>query len=153
MERPGSVGRMQGWVVGAAMVLQGVLLGACGFDEREPEDIFFRMTGETGTQVQVVYSTRFVAGVNEVNVTEVRLVRSDTVVQTLPLDTVVSVAADHRFFVEVLPLENDTLDVGVQIDVDARNLYTNQGVVHLEEPFRYVYLFNHQLTRTVDVVF
>lgn len=151
MERFPCANRMR-WAVGA-MVLQCVVAGACGFDDTTPTNVFFRMTGETGTEVQVVYSTRFNAGVNEANVTQVRLVRSDTLLQTLPVDTVVSVATDHRFFVEVLPLDADTLTVAVQLDVDDRRLYSNEGQVHQDEPFRYVYLFNHILSQQVDVVF
>ncbi|MGD2069454.1 MAG: hypothetical protein PVI57_12325 [Gemmatimonadota bacterium] len=127
-------------------------VGACGFEDPTPSDIFFAITGSEGAQVQLVTSTQFAAGVNELGVTEVTLLHADTVTRTLPVDTVVSVRIDHRFFIEVLPLEGDSLPVRVEVDVDDRRLYGRSGLVVRESPFRYVYVFNQPLTEIVDVV-
>ena len=59
------------------------LVAGCGFFEDEvPEDIFFRMTGPSGSQVTVIYSKQFVAGVNEIGETRVEVFGADTVVHT-----------------------------------------------------------------------
>lgn len=136
----------------AFAAVSSLVLAACGFDDRTPSDVFFVMSGSQGSQVQVVLATQFVAGITEEGVTEVQLLASDTLVRTLPVDTVVSVVIEQRFFVEVLPLDGDSLSVRVEVDVDDRNLYDRSGLVVKAEPFRYVYLFNHPYTEKVDVV-
>lgn len=137
----------------ALATLSLLLIGGCDFQDLTPSDVFFFMTGSDGAEVQFVVSTQFAAGVTEEGVTEVRLLQSDTTVRVLPVDTVVSIAVDRRFFAEVLPLGENSLDVRVEVDVDDRRLYERSGTVLTDPPFRYVYLFNQPYTETVDVVF
>lgn len=130
-----------------------LVLGACSLvEDPTPENILFRMNGEAGTQVQIVVSTEFVAGVDEFQVTQVQLFSADTVMAVLPVDTVVSVAVDRRFFVEVIPVAPDTMQVHVEVDVDTRQLLDRTGLVWQEVPFRFVYLFNQQLTQNINVL-
>lgn len=134
-------------------VLVGLGLGACSLvEDPTPENILFRMNGEAGTQVQIVVSTEFVAGVDEFEVTQVQLFSSDTITTVLPVDTVVSVAVPRRFFVEVIPVAPDTMQVHVEVDVDTRQLLDRTGLVWQEVPFRFVYLFNQQVTQDINVL-
>ena len=54
------------------------------FEDRSPENLFLKMSGDPGASVQLMISTEFIAGVNEVGMTEVKVFRSDTVVVALP---------------------------------------------------------------------
>jgi hypothetical protein len=136
----------------AALLAVGGAWGCEAFSDPTPENIFFELRGPSGAEVQVVYATQFLAGVNEVGRTEVRIFVADTVLQTLPIDTVVSIAVDRQVFIEVLPAPTDTLDVDVLVDVDDRNLVSNSGKIYPEDPWRFIYVFNQMFTQIIDVV-
>jgi len=135
------------------LALLSVFFGTgCGaFEDPTPTDIFFRLSGEAGTEVEVIFSTQFVAGVDEFGVTGVQVFSSDTVRATLPVDTVVNIAIDRQFFVMVLPPEEGVLNVDVIIDVDDRNLISETGGIFAGTPWNFVYMFNRQLTRIIEV--
>lgn len=120
------------------------------FEDQSPENVSFRLEGSTGSQVTAIYSTRFIAGVNEFGVTEVRVFGSDTVVHTLPIDTVISIAANQQFFVQIQPA--DTVNVQARVDIDGRNVLDNEGFIFPDSPWNYVYQFNQLLTELVEVV-
>lgn len=134
-------------------VAAALLAGAVGcslFQDQSPEFLSFQLEGSPGEEVLAIYSTAFVAGVNELGVTEVRIFSSDSVVSTLPIDTVFSIAANQQFFVQIEPV--DTVDVDVRVDIDGRNILDNEGLIFPEAPWRYVYQFNQLLTELVEVI-
>jgi hypothetical protein len=138
--------------IGVALALVAVL-GACEvFQNQSPENLALRMTGSTGAQVVAIYSTAFVAGVNEVNVTQVRIFTADTVVHTLPIDTVISIAANQQFFAQVSTVQGDTVDVAVRIEIDGRNVLDSNGLIRPDVPWIYVYQFNQLLTDVIEVI-
>ena len=128
------------------------VLGCGWFDDPTPEYVFFQVDGPAGTQVQAVYSTQFVAGVDEAGVTQLTVFYTDTVVHTLPVDTSFYVGVDRRWFVELTPLSEEGINVRVNVDVDDRNQLNETGVVAPTAPWRFAYLFNQQITRTIEVV-
>ena len=139
----------------ALVAATALLAGACEiFEDGTPTQIFFEMEGEEGgLQVRVIYSKDFVAGVDEMGVTHVQVFASDTVLHTLPIDTVINIADEQQWFVQAETLAGDTLAVNVVVDVDDRNLVSRFGGIFPNEPFRYVYVFNQRLTESVDVTF
>ncbi len=131
-----------------------VLTIACDIlEEKWPRQVSFDMRGETGLQAKVIYATNFVAGVNDQGVTQVQVFSSDTVVHALPVDTAMSIAGDHRWLVQVEALAGDTLDVSVDVEVDGRNLLSESGGIFPDTPWRFVYVFNQRIPRSVDVRF
>lgn len=133
------------------LALVVAVAGACGlFEDQSPENVNFRLSGPAGATVQAVYSTEFVAGLTEDGVTQVRIFGADTVMQTLPIDTTVSVVENRQLFVEILPA--DTLDVSVDIEIDGRSVVDTGGFIFPMIPWRYVYQFNQALTNIVEVV-
>ncbi len=130
-----------------------VALAACSvFEDQSPENLGFRLEGQPGTTVMAIYSTEFVAAVNEVQVTQVRVFRSDTVMATLPIDTIISIVENQQFFVQIEPMPADTVNAVVRVDVDGRTLVDNSGLIFPESPWNYVYQFNQLLTDLVEVV-
>ena len=139
------------YILAVALLTVFVGTGCGAFEDPTPTDIFFELRGEAGTQVDVVYSTQFIAGVDEFAVTSVQIFQSDTVRHTLPVDTVINIAIDRQFFVMVLPPEEGALEVDVLIDVDDRNLISESGGIFAGTPWTFVYMFNRRLTRVVEV--
>jgi hypothetical protein len=72
-------------------------------------------------------------------------------VRTLPVDTIVSIAIDRRFFAEIAPFDLDAAEYRVRVDVNERRLLDDSGEVLAADPFRYVYLFNSPTTRNIEV--
>lgn len=134
----------------AGLVLLASASACSLFQDQSPEFLSFRLEGSAGEQVLAIYSTAFVAGVNEVGVTEVRIFSSDSVLATLPIDTTFNIAANQQFFVQVEPV--DTVDVDVRIEIDGRNVLDNDGLIFPQSPWRYVYQFNQLLTELVEVI-
>jgi len=128
------------------------VLGCGWFDDLRPEYVYFKVDGPAGTQVQAVYSTQFVAAVNEDGVTQISVFFTDTVVHTLPVDTSFFVAVDRRWFVQLTPLSADEATLKVRVDVDDRNQLDETGLVRASAPWRFAYLFNQHVTRVIDIV-
>ena len=139
-------------LIGVAAVL--LAAGACEiFEDRTPKQIFFQMDGPPGAVVRVLYSKQFVAGVDELGVTRLRIFQADTVMHVLPIDTVIDVRIERRLYIQAQSAaEGDTLSVDAQVDVDDRNLYDNTGKLYPTFPWRFLYHFNHRYTDNIDIV-
>ena len=74
------------------------------------------------------------------------------VVQTLPIDTIVSIVQNMQFFVQILPQPGDTLDAAVQIEIDGREVANSSGLIYPLTPWRFVYQFNQALSNIVEVI-
>ena len=142
-------------LVGLSLLLAAIALGGCSevFDDPTPENIYFEMRGEAGGRVRAIYSTQFVAGVNEFGLTRVQVVRSDTVIHEIPFQRAMDISIDRRWFVQAESLEGDTLSVQVLVNVDGRGLVNESGGIFPGEPWHFVYSFNQLLTRDLDVAF
>ena len=128
-------------------------VAACSvWDDPSPETLSFRMDGTAGAEVTLIVSKLFQAGTDEVGTTLVTVLASDTLVRTLPIDTVFDIVFERRFFVMAIP-ELDGITVEVRIDVNERNIFASEGALFIEDPWRFVYLFNQSITDNVDVVF
>lgn len=133
--------------LGFAMVVSGCKV----FENPTPHDIIVRLTGNA--EVEIIMSRQFVAGVDEDGGTHLQVFSPDTLHRTLPLDTVINIEVDRRFFIQVTPWDVDQISLGARVDVDDRNVLNDSGDVFASDPWRYVYLFNQQITRIVDVEF
>lgn len=138
----------------SAALLAGLLTiatVACGwFEDPTPENIRVRLSGDAGRQVRLVFSSQFVAAIDEAGVTQVSILHSDTLTRTLPVDTTMYIGIDRRMFVEVVPLDADEVQIQARIDVDDRTQLDERGLVRASDPWRYAYLFNQIVTRIID---
>ena len=131
-----------------------VLSGCSIFDDPSPHDISVQFSGGEGTPVEVIYSKQFQAGVDESGGTHVQIFLADTVLQVLPVDTVVSVEVEQRIFVQLMPVEADVhLALEAHVRVDGRSVVADSRTVDSANPWRYVYVFNQPVSPIVDVVF
>lgn len=131
-----------------------VTAASCGIlEEKWPTEVAFEMRGSAGRQAMAIYSRNFVAGVDVEGVTQVSVLSSDTVLHTLPIDTMMSIAAAQKWLVQVEVLAGDTLDVNVSVEVDGRSLISESGGIFPDAPWHFVYVFRQKLTRRVDVRF
>ena len=130
-----------------------LVLGGCFGDDRVPEFINMEVSGEAGSPVTLVLSTFFNTGTDELGVNQVSLGLSDTLDVVLPWDTVVDIRVQRRFFAELSLMEVDTTNARLVVDVDGRSLFDDTRSVTPDDPFRFLYLFNVQVTGTNIEVF
>ena len=129
------------------------LLPACEiFENQTPEMLTFRMAGQAGDTVSVVYSKGFLAANDETGVTRVQLFEADTVKQTLPIDTVIDIRVQRQMFIQALTYATDTVDVDVQVDVNERGVFTGSGKLFPAVPWYFLYRFNQAPTQTIEIV-
>jgi hypothetical protein len=139
------------WVLIAALAT--VMSGCEIFENQTPEFITFRMSGEAGDQVTVVYSKAFVAAVNELGTTQLQVFTADTVVHTLPIDTIIDVRIERQLFLRAYPLElNDTIPVSVRVQVNDRGIFDRSGDLLPDNPWHFLYQFNARPTETIEIV-
>jgi len=138
-------------ILGLVCVALG--LTACEvFEDQTPEFIHFRMSGTVGETVTVIYSKQFVAGVNESGVTRIQVFGADTVLHTLPIDTIIDVRLEQRIFLQARGSESDTVYVDVKVDVNDRGLYDRDGGLFPGIPWYFLYQFNQRFTDDVEIV-
>jgi len=124
----------------------------CGvFDNPTPKDVSLRLSGNAA--VEIILSRQFVAGVDESSGTHVQILSADTLHRTLPVDTVIDIAVEQRFFVQVTPEGVDKASIAARVRVDDRTVVDDSGDVPASDPWRYVYVFNQRITQIVDVKF
>lgn len=140
------------WFTGILVML--FMASGCEiFEDRTPNNVFFRMDGTSGDVVEVLYSKSFLAGIDEAGVTRVEVFEADTAIHTVPFDTVIDVRIEQRIFIQAKPLtETDTLDIDARVDVDDRNLYDQSGRLYPTVPWLFLYQFNQRFTDVVEVV-
>ena len=136
--------------LGAVAALLAFVTACSILGDQTPETISFRMSGSAGQVVTLIYSQEFIAGVDEANITQVEVFSTDTVVQVLPIDTIIDIAVQQRFFVQVETA--DTVVVDVRIEVNDRGLVNISGGIFPDTPWRYVYEFNQTLTDIIEVI-
>lgn len=123
------------------------------FEDQTPDTISFRMTGTPGDSVTIVYSKQFVSATNEVGVTQLEMFRSDTVRHVLPIDTIIDVRLERQLFLIASPrFVGDTIDVSVDILVNDRSLFDDDGRIYPDDPWLFLYRFNAPPTQSVEIV-
>lgn len=136
-----------------ALVALGLTGSACGLlEDQTPEFITFRMSGDAGAVVTVLYSKQFVAGVDEQGVTRLEIFGADTVVHTLPIDTILDVRLEQRLYIQAEASPTDTVDVDVRVTVDGRSLFDRIGDLFPSPPWRFLYQFNTPFTDDIQVI-
>jgi hypothetical protein len=134
------------------LALAMALTGCDIFQDQTPDFISFRMDGPSGTVVSIVYSTEFIAAVDEIGVTHLELFGADTVTQTLPIDTIVDVRVNRQLYLEALSGPTDTVTVDVEVDVDDRGVFDDSGNLFPGIPWQFLYRYNRPVTQTIEIV-
>jgi hypothetical protein len=135
------------------LVAAALLAGGCGLlEDPSPNEARLVIQGEAGKPVRVIISTEFVATVNELEQTRVVIFVADTVVTTLPYETVYSIEDDQRFFAEAAWLDADLESVQMQVYIDRQKEFDQGGMLLEDQPYRFVYTFNQALTQDIVIL-
>jgi hypothetical protein len=135
------------------LLVLGLSAGCDWFDDPSPQEARVVIDGDPGTTIVVIASSKFVAGVNDIGVTRVEIIESDTIVTSPPLDRTFSIRGDYRFFVQAARLDADVNSLRMQVFVDDDREFDESGPLLADGPFRFVFQFNQFLTDVIDVTF
>lgn len=138
--------------IGTVVVLLVSVVACDAFRDPSPESISVRITGADGTQVLAIYSQVFSVAINEIGEQEVRVFEADSLLQVLPIDTIVNIAESRQFFIQVETTTTDPVEVDVLVDIDGRNVLSRHGGIFPLIPFRYIFLFNRPILINVNVI-
>lgn len=129
-----------------ALLAVGATLAGCDFfDDPSPDTVSFALMEGEG-EYQIVLSTVFVAGLNDLGGTRVELIESDTLVVSTPYLDEVDIRGDQRFFIRVIA-GGEGVDVGpvrLSVDIDDENRFDRRAEV-TDEPIFFLYQFNGQI--------
>jgi hypothetical protein len=136
------------------LVSASLLAGGCDvlITDPTPEEARLVIQGAGDTPVRVIVSTEFVAQVNELGQTEVVIFAADTVITSLPYETVYVIRDDQRFFAEAARQDADVESVQMQVFIDGRRQFDEGGMLLENQPYRFVYTFNQAITREIVVL-
>ena len=139
----------------ASLLAALLFVAGCGLfgEDKTPEFINLRVSGDAGRPVTLVLSTFFNSGIDELGVNRVSLGLADTLDVVLPWDTIVDIRVERRFFAEMSAFDTDTTNARMIVDVDGRSLFDETRAVSETTPFRFLYLFNVRTTGTNIEVF
>lgn len=129
-----------------------VVITACGwFEDLRPIEARVVIDGPAGARVQLITSTRFVAGVDEIGTTRVEVFVADTSHAVLPFRQVWVIRSERQFFAQAEHLEDDHV-LHMQVFINDQIKFDEAGPLFASAPFRFVYMFNRALTPTIEVV-
>lgn len=123
------------------------------FEDPTPNEVRVVIDGDAGATVRVVKSTAFVAGVNNLGVTRVEIIVSDTAAATLPFQGTYGISGDYQFFVEVSRMDADIANFRMRVYVDQDKEFDHGGILIPGGPYRFLYQFNRFFTDVLEVVF
>lgn len=130
-----------------------LLAGGCGLlTDPSPDEARLVIEGEAGKAVRLIISTEFVAQVDENQQTRIVIIEADTLVTTLPYENVYRIEDDQRFFAETARLDDDLESVHMQVFIDQRKEFDEDGILLESQPYRFVYTFNQAVTRDIVIL-
>lgn len=135
------------------LVSASLLAGGCDLiNDPTPDEARLVIQGAGDTPVRVIISTEFVAQINQLGQTEVVIFAADTIITSLPYETVYEIREDQRFFAEAARQDADLESVHMQVFIDGRRQFDEGGRLLENQPYRFVYTFNQAITREIVVL-
>lgn len=127
---------------------------ACNwFDDPSPDEARLMIDGPADTRVQLITSTKFVAGVRSSGVTEVAIIEADTLNATLPFESTYRIRDDQRFLAWTSHLDADLETLQMRVFLDGAKEFDESGPLETGIDYRFVYTFNQRLTEVIDFTF
>ena len=130
------------------------LLAAAGcdwFEDPSPEVVRVMIDGD-GESLLVITSTRFLTTADELGDLGVRMFTADTTVATFPFDQSWNIHEEKRFVLVAFPVDSSTATVRIRVMLDGETDLDNTLGASVDEPVRYIYIFNQQVVPDFEVL-
>ena len=133
------------WLAGGFFLLMVAATGGCSWlDDPSPE--FVRvMIDSDDESLMLITSTQFFQTTNELGEVGVQVFSSDTTVASFPFDQSWNIKDEQRFLLMGFPPDSGPVTVRLRVLLDGDPDYDKTVTVLIDEPIRYIYLFNQQV--------
>ncbi len=136
----------------SVFALAATALWSCGwFEDPTPDEIRVRLEGDL-SELHLVTSTRFVAATDGTGRWRVQMFNADTTVVSLPFDRTWNISGDQRFVLLGSLADSTAGLVRLRVDVDGDQAFDNRIQALVDNPIRFVYLFNQQILQEFDLL-
>ncbi len=133
------------WASAGLVLLLALSTGSCDWLE-DPSPEFVRVMIESDDEsMTLITSTRFFPTTNEVGEVGVEVFASDTTTASFPFDQSWDISEEQRFLLMGFPADSGAVTVRLRILIDDDPDYDRTVTVLIDEPVRYIYLFNQQI--------
>ncbi|MXX71642.1 MAG: hypothetical protein F4106_03070 [Gemmatimonadetes bacterium] len=140
------------WLAGGVFLLLVLATGACDWlDDPSPE--FVRVMIESDDDaLMLITSTQFVQTTNEFGETGVQVFDSDTTIASFPFDQSWNIKDEQRFLLMGFAPDSSAVMVRMRILLDGDLDYDKTVIVLIDDPVRYIYLFNQQILQDFELL-
>lgn len=140
------------WSSGGLFLLLLLTTGGCSWlDDPSPE--FVRVMIESDDDALVlITSTQFFQTTNELGEVGVQVFSSDTTIASFPFDQSWNIKDEQRFLLMGFPPESSPVMVRIRILLDGDPDYDRTVTVLIDDPVRYIYLFNQQILQDFELL-
>lgn len=140
--------RTRFWGLAALLVVSP---GCNWFDDPTPEFVQVMIDGDTGPLL-VVTSTQFIPTTNEAGEMGVQVYAADTTAVSFPFEHTWNIKDQNRFLLYAFPADSSTVMVRLRVFLDGTPDYDNTLGTSVEDPIRYIYLFNQEVIPDFDLL-
>lgn len=126
--------------------------GGCSWlDDPSPE--FVRVMIESDDDaLMLITSTEFFQTTNEAGEVGVEVFSSDTTIASFPFDQSWNIKDEQRFLLMGFPTDSSAVMVRMRILLDGDPDFDKTVTVLIDDPIRYIYLFNQQILQDFELL-
>ena len=126
--------------------------GGCNwFEDPSPEYVQVMIESDADSLV-LITSTQFLPTTNEIGELGVEVFASDTTMISFPFDRSWNIRDQNRFLLFGFPADSTTVTVRLRVLLDGDTDFDKTLLTSVEEPLRYIYLFNQQVVPDFDLL-
>lgn len=102
--------------------------------------------------LMLITSTQFFQTTNEAGEVGVQVFSSDTTIASFPFDQSWNIKDEQRFLLMGLPTDSSAISVRMRILLDGDPDFDKTVTVVIDDPIRYMYLFNQQVLQDFELL-
>lgn len=140
------------WRSAGLFLLLMLATGGCSWWE-DPSPEFVRvMIDSDDDALMLITSTRFFQTTNEIGEVGVQVFDSDTTIASFPFDQSWNIKDEQRFLLMGFAPDSSAVTVRMRILLDGDLDYDKTVTVLMDDPVRYIYLFNQQILQDFELL-
>ena len=140
------------WLSAGVFLVAALTAGGCSWlDDPSPE--FVRvMIDSDDESLMLITSTQFFQTTNEIGEVGVEVFSSDTTIASFPFDRSWNIKEEQRFLLMGFPTDSSAVMLRMRILLDGDPDYDRTVTVLIDDPVRYIYLFNQQILQDFELL-
>ena len=129
-----------------------LVAGGCGwFDDPSPATVSVTLDGQADSFV-IITSTEFFATTNEAGDLGVQVFNSDTTIISFPFERSWDIQDKGRFLLLGMPADSGAVTVRLRVLLDGDEDYDASVRALINDPVRYIYLFNQNILQEFELL-